>query len=293
MRSASLVAITTILVLLGGACGTRSPSKSSGVSGSNATKDTSVVEIGKPAPEFSRPALGGGDAIAVPGKEGKVSLVVFFATWSEPDMKLMTRLAAFDATYSKMLTIVGVGLDDDDHHLLEAARSRGARFPIVWDAGHSIATRYRLETDPTIVVLDRSGVVRFIHIGYRGDETEFEIDDEIMSLTSGDLCGSGSVYDASLCSHHCERAAKKHCDQRACRDACLHDNVPRNRAIAVCNHQERPKERLKCEATCKSDELRLALDTCLRQSKGDAALDAVCTEKCGLDSCMLRCRSRR
>src|SRR3546814_5434950 len=57
----------------------------------------------------------------------------------------------------------------------EAARSRGARYPVVWDRDHTIAERYRPETSPQTLVIDKEGVIRFIHRGYHdGEASEME-----------------------------------------------------------------------------------------------------------------------
>jgi cytochrome c biogenesis protein CcmG, thiol:disulfide interchange protein DsbE len=51
----------------------------------------------------------------------------------------------------------------------------GVKFPIVWDDGKSVAKAYDPPTMPTAFVIDKSGIVRFVHVGYRaGDEAVLE-----------------------------------------------------------------------------------------------------------------------
>jgi hypothetical protein len=51
----------------------------------------------------------------------------------------------------------------------------GAKFAIAWDRDKSIARVYKPETMPSTFVIDRKGVVRYTHVGYRdGDEVEIE-----------------------------------------------------------------------------------------------------------------------
>ena len=57
------------------------------------------------------------------------------------------------------------------------ARSRayGAKFPIGWDEDRSISQRYQPETMPSSFLIDKKGIVRFSHFGYRaGDEVQIE-----------------------------------------------------------------------------------------------------------------------
>jgi alkyl hydroperoxide reductase subunit AhpC len=48
----------------------------------------------------------------------------------------------------------------------------GVRFPIGWDQGNIISQRYKLEKMPTSYVVDRKGIIRFVHGGYTEGEEE-------------------------------------------------------------------------------------------------------------------------
>jgi len=51
----------------------------------------------------------------------------------------------------------------------------GITYPLVLDPGEKVGQRYRLEGHPTAVLLDRKGIVRFVHTGYlRGEEKVLE-----------------------------------------------------------------------------------------------------------------------
>jgi cytochrome c biogenesis protein CcmG, thiol:disulfide interchange protein DsbE len=51
----------------------------------------------------------------------------------------------------------------------------GITYPLLLDPGEKVGRRYQLEGHPTAVLLDRKGVVRFVHTGYlRGDEKLLE-----------------------------------------------------------------------------------------------------------------------
>ena len=63
----------------------------------------------------------------------------------------------------------------------EFAKTHGAKFPVGWDNGKKLAGQYKPENMPTAYVIDKTGVVRFVHKGYHDGE-EKELEKEIKSL---------------------------------------------------------------------------------------------------------------
>lgn len=121
-----------------------------------------------------------GQRVSVPN--GKLTLVAFLATWSEPDKRSIPKLEGMYRKYrDRGLVVLYVGIDDESERVLPFAREYGATFPVVWDKGHDIASRLRLETDPTYFIVDGQGVVRFVHRGYH-DGDDLEMDSEINGL---------------------------------------------------------------------------------------------------------------
>jgi peroxiredoxin len=77
---------------------------------------------------------------------------------------------------------VGVSQDDEAEGIAAFRSETGATFPIVWDDGKSVAKSYDPPSMPTAYVIDKNGIVRFVHVGYRpGDEATLE--EEVRSLT--------------------------------------------------------------------------------------------------------------
>ena len=64
------------------------------------------------------------------------------------------------------------------------AKENHAKFAIVWDKDHSAAEKYGLRslTMPSSFILDKSGVVRHLHKGFRDGE-ETQITEEVKALT--------------------------------------------------------------------------------------------------------------
>jgi cytochrome c biogenesis protein CcmG/thiol:disulfide interchange protein DsbE len=135
--------------------------------------------VGERAPALSITSIDGAPMALV---RGKVTLIVFWATWSAPDKQELVKIEEIYRRYgSANLAILALSIDDEPASLTEFAKTYGLRFPIGWDAGHRIANSYRPRTEPTTYVVDGDGVIRFIHFGYHDGEAE-TIASEIASL---------------------------------------------------------------------------------------------------------------
>ena len=71
--------------------------------------------------------------------------------------------------------IVGISEDDDDKEIDRFVQNAGARFTVAWDGDKALAQRYRINSMPTLFIIDRTGLVRYVHQGFRpGDQTQIE-----------------------------------------------------------------------------------------------------------------------
>ncbi len=134
--------------------------------------------VGSAAPDFEAAPVKGSAAVSLAALRGKVIIVDFWGTFCEPCKKSFPKLQKLSARYKdRGLRVVGISEDeaDDKDKISDFADTYGATFPIGWDEDKSIARKYRPETMPSSYVVDRKGVVRFVHVGYHdGDEAEFE-----------------------------------------------------------------------------------------------------------------------
>ena len=58
----------------------------------------------------------------------------------------------------------------------------GASFPLLHDSEHKSAAAFNPGTMPTSYLIDRKGIVRHIHTGFKGNKTEKEYAAEIEVL---------------------------------------------------------------------------------------------------------------
>jgi cytochrome c biogenesis protein CcmG/thiol:disulfide interchange protein DsbE len=138
--------------------------------------------IGSAVPNFAAPSVNGKGRATVQPNEGKVLIVDFWATWCEPCKKSFPKLEDLYVRYrTSGMEIVAVSEDDDNDGISGFGQSFGAKFPLVWDSGKAIATKWQPKSMPSTFVVDRKGVVRFVHLGYHDGE-EAEIEREVKSL---------------------------------------------------------------------------------------------------------------
>jgi peroxiredoxin len=131
--------------------------------------------VGAPAPTFSLPAQSGGQQAAIDQAPSKVVIVDFWATWCGPCRKSFPHYQELAERYRRDLWIVGVSVDDEPGGIADFAKQTGAGFVLAWDHNKSVAGSYEPPAMPTSFVIDKNGLVRFVHAGYRpGDEKQIE-----------------------------------------------------------------------------------------------------------------------
>lgn len=105
---------------------------------------------------------------------GRVRVVDFWASWCEPcreQLPLLDRLAREHA--AEGLVVYGISFDDGRPPLEDFLEAVPVSFPILWDRGGEVlGERLDVRRLPTTWVVDRSGVVRSVHVGFDAAEGE-------------------------------------------------------------------------------------------------------------------------
>jgi len=135
----------------------------------------SALDVGSRMPEIGLQTLDGSSVTAASLK-GKVVLVDFWATWCGPCKAEMPVLQQLHARYQKQgLVVVGISVDREKAALAPYLKNLGVSFPVAHDPQHQVAERFEPQKMPSSFIVDRQGVVRFIHAGFHpGDAATFE-----------------------------------------------------------------------------------------------------------------------
>ena len=115
--------------------------------------------------------------------KGKVVLVDFWASWCAPCKKSFPTLNELHQRYgTKGLVIVAVNVDEERAKMEQFLKSTPAQFTVVRDTEQKLVATLEVESMPTSFLIDASGRIRFVHVGYLGDETKKAYTREIEEL---------------------------------------------------------------------------------------------------------------
>lgn len=129
-----------------------------------------AVGVGARAPEIGLSDLRG-RPVRIADLRGKVVLVDFWASWCEPCRAEFPFLNRLHERYARRgLVIVGVSVDERLDAVRNFLRRTPALFRIVHDPGHVVANRYAPPRMPSSYLIDRRGIVRHVHGGFRASD---------------------------------------------------------------------------------------------------------------------------
>ena len=136
-----------------------------------------------PAPDFTLPVIANGDgALVMDDFEGSVVYLDFWASWCGP---CRLSLPALDAIYQELkdqgLIVAAITVDAVEEDALDFLQRYPVSYPIAFDNSGDVPTAFAVNGMPSGYLIDRSGNVRAVHVGFkRGDEVALR--DEIMAM---------------------------------------------------------------------------------------------------------------
>jgi cytochrome c biogenesis protein CcmG, thiol:disulfide interchange protein DsbE len=124
-----------------------------------------------------------GNEVRISQDPTRVRVVDFWATWCEPCRDQLPELDRLARTFGSLgLSVVGVSFDEDRSKLEEFLAELPVSFPILWDRGGArLSGPLDIQRLPTTLLVDRSGIVRHVHLGFRGEEAK-ALEREIAAL---------------------------------------------------------------------------------------------------------------
>ena len=118
------------------------------------------------APDFSLPTAS--NQVSNQDFRGKVIYLDFWASWCHPCRQLFPWLNELNRKYSSQgLEIIAINLDQDRAKAEQFLKLIPADFTIAYDPEAITARDYRARGLPTSYLIDRNGVIRNQHAGFR------------------------------------------------------------------------------------------------------------------------------
>jgi thiol-disulfide isomerase/thioredoxin len=122
--------------------------------------------VGAPAPAWTKVTPIAGAPAGIDKLKGRVVLVDFWASWCGPCRMLAPRLSALKDKYAAQgLTVVGITTDDAEKAAVFAEKTQ-MRYGVVVDAEGETSRAYGVTALPTMLLVDKKGVVREVFVGY-------------------------------------------------------------------------------------------------------------------------------
>ena len=122
-----------------------------------------------------------GQSVTLANYQGRVLLLDFFASWCHPCIKSIPHLIDLNRKYGKQgLHVLGLSLDEENEDLIDFIAPKKLNYPVAL-ADEELQTSYGLRSIPTLILIDKKGIVVDIYMGLT-DQSAKNIEVTIKSL---------------------------------------------------------------------------------------------------------------
>ena len=133
------------------------------------TLPVQAVEEGEQAPAFTLPDIHEGRPdISLADLRGKTVYVDFWASWCAPCLRSMPLINELYAKYRERgFEVVAINVDDPVEDGREFLLDTPLDYLIAADTDNKVLEAFGVTGMPTSFLVDRDGVVRMVHMGFR------------------------------------------------------------------------------------------------------------------------------
>ena len=130
-----------------------------------------AADEGDPAPAFSARSLNGEGNISLSEYRGKVVYLDFWASWCAPCQAALPALEELRKEFpADQFQVIAVNVDTDPEKALRLLAKHKIGYPSAADPEGVLPQSFGLKTMPTSYLIDRAGVVRLVHPGFRSSD---------------------------------------------------------------------------------------------------------------------------
>lgn len=132
-------------------------------------------DVGRPAPNCALSSLDNREKYDLQHFKGKVVYVDFWASWCGPCVQSFPYMNKLDKDLKdKGLQVLGVNLDENPEDAKTFIGNTPSAFLVAADTDGQCAKDFGVKAMPSSYLVDRNGVIREVHYGFRpGEAKEF------------------------------------------------------------------------------------------------------------------------
>ena len=144
-----------------------------------------TLEVGDRAPAFAAESLDGSRQLSLRAYRGKVVYLDFWASWCPPCLQSLPLLESLRKEFlADEVQFLAVNLDRDLDQARAFLREHSIGYPSATDPEGRLPESFQIKKMPTSFVIDRDGVIRYVHAGFRPSDIG-EIRAQIRRLVGG------------------------------------------------------------------------------------------------------------
>jgi thiol-disulfide isomerase/thioredoxin len=154
-----------------------------------ATPQLWAAWVNETAPDFTLPDMNG-NQVSFDTLKGKVVFINFWASWCHPCKKEFPELNKLAEKYKgEQFVVLAVNIDKrrkNADEFLERFRPVSQNMVILFDPESSVVASYAARAMPSSFLIDKTGVIRYVHLGFWEKNTDSWVSETESLLKSGD-----------------------------------------------------------------------------------------------------------
>jgi len=127
-----------------------------------------ALDDGDRAPSFTVPNLAGGDHLSLDAYRGKVVYLDFWASWCTPCLASLPAIEDLRREFpAEEFQVLAINVDSNPKKARKFLGKHPVGYPSATDPRGRLPESFGLETMPTSYLIDRKGVIRYVHPGFQ------------------------------------------------------------------------------------------------------------------------------